>query len=1101
VQIYKNGANGLNASLHLDTFSFVYTAAAAASGCDYTLTLNDQYNDGWTNSDGSANNIDVLVNGVVVSNHTISGGSESFAIAASYGDVVSLSYNVAGSGNWAGENSFVVTDADGATVTSGNSSSNGESFECLDPNQVNLAVSATTDGGSATFTFDIANFTVGAAAGEGDGHIHWSIFAASDLNTPIYENVMVYSTDDLTLSPLPNGDHVIVFSLVDPNHQPLDPAVEATVEFSTFDGTVACDGSYSYTYGNNEDPSNVIFSAVNEGGTVTVTVAGSTENNYDDLVVTNGAGEVLYSASGDHTGQVITSNDGTINVAVDSDSSVSGETLDFAVTCGAAQTLVTFSVNTENITVGENGMYAGGGVLGNAMAYMMTDDDADGTYEVTVSLDTGITGNYIFINSPANGDDYNGKENLDGQECADPNNWNDRILPEITGDAMTLLHCFGECSGNGTGECPAAVETHDVTFSVDTANYPGGLADTDQLYVSGNLNGWSGDANPMSDDDGDGIWEVTIALADGDYEYKFTMNNWAVQEEFGAIGAVEGCTVSDGTFVNRSLTVAGEDMVLPTVYWNLCPGETPGEVYNVTFNLDATGIDVGANGMYMGGGILGGANAVPMSDDDGDGIWTVTVEISTDQIGGNYTFLNSPNDGGDWNAKEDISGQDCADADNYNDRIVPEFTGDAEFCYVFAVCTDGTCADGMMMLQGILDLDVPSAGSDGKAIHVLVTEDIADLSSYGLGVANNGGGTDGQEYTFPEGSATAGQHILIARSAEAMEAYGITGFDLVLEASSDISQNGDDAIELYFGGSIVETFGDADTDGSGEAWEYTDSWAYMVDGVWVYGGVDCSDDTTTTCESSCPYPFSECAGPVTFPICEDFEGEDGTAGWTFIDAGGATSDWLIDTPANSGEQSIGHGYLPQDVAYNDWAVSPSYDTSSLSDATVSYYEYLNWSADAQAHNVYYTLDYAGDATTATWVLLTDVIGTDAEDVYVQRTFSIPSAESVVIGFQYLNTYGADWNIDDVCIDGTLSTTNTELLDMRIYPNPVDGNYVTIQSPVQGVKEIEVYTVTGRKVLQTVLTDNKLDVSSFNSGFYMVKVTINGQSKLSKLIVR
>ena len=116
----------------------VTASAVASSGCDYTLTLNDQYNDGWTNSDGSANNIDVLVNGVVVSNHTISGGSESFAIAASYGDVVSLSYNVAGSGNWAGENSFVVTDADGATVTSGNSSSNGESFECLDPNQVNL---------------------------------------------------------------------------------------------------------------------------------------------------------------------------------------------------------------------------------------------------------------------------------------------------------------------------------------------------------------------------------------------------------------------------------------------------------------------------------------------------------------------------------------------------------------------------------------------------------------------------------------------------------------------------------------------------------------------------------------------------------------------------------------------------------------------------------------------------------------------------------------------------------------------------------------------------------------------------------------------------
>ena len=189
---------------------------------------------------------------------------------------------------------------------------------------------------------------------------------------------------------------------------------------------------------------------------------------------------------------------------------------------------------------------------------------------------------------------------------------------------------------------PGQTDTSDVTFSVDTANYPGGLGESDIVYLNGNFNGWCGDCNPMSDDDGDGIWTITMELADGDYEYKFTVNGWNSQEEFSEV--VEGCTISDGTYTNRALTVAGEDMVLPTVYWNLCAGETPGEVYNVTFNLDATAIDVGANGMYMGGGILGGANAVAMSDDDGDGIWTVTLELSTDQIGGNYTFLNSPND-------------------------------------------------------------------------------------------------------------------------------------------------------------------------------------------------------------------------------------------------------------------------------------------------------------------------------------------------------------------------------------------------------------------------------------------------------------------------
>ena len=87
------------------------------------------------------------------------------------------------------------------------------------------------------------------------------------------------------------------------------------------------------------------------------------------------------------------------------------------------------------------------------------------------------------------------------------------------------------------------------------------------------------------------------------------------------------------------------------------------------------------------------------------------------------------------------------------------------------------------------------------------------------------------------------------------------------------------------------------------------------------------------------------------------------------------------------------------------------------------------------------------------------------------------------------------------IDTGLSTTDNEKLDMRIYPNPVNDNFVTIISPVQGLKEIEVYSVTGRKLMDTRTYKSTLNLSSFNSGIYMVKVTINGQSKVSKLVVR
>tara|TARA_Y100001935_G_C17009290_1_gene362117 strand:- start:129 stop:482 length:354 start_codon:yes stop_codon:yes gene_type:complete len=112
----------------------------------------------------------------------------------------------------------------------------------------------------------------------------------------------------------------------------------------------------------------------------------------------------------------------------------------------------------------------------------------------------------------------------------------------------------------------------------------------------------------------------------------------------------------------------------------------------------------------------------------------------------------------------------------------------------------------------------------------------------------------------------------------------------------------------------------------------------------------------------------------------------------------------------------------------------------------------------------------------------------------------PSADYYV-GFQATSGWGYGVTLDDVCVQAALSTSENKILDMMIYPNPVDGDIVTIQSPIDGLKEVLIYTVTGKKVWDTTINENTLDVSSFNSGFYIMKVTINGQSKVSKLVIR
>ena len=75
---------------------------------------------------------------------------------------------------------------------------------------------------------------------------------------------------------------------------------------------------------------------------------------------------------------------------------------------GFAQTndhVVTFKVNTANITVGSNGLFLGGGVIGGANAIQLTDADGNGVYEGTDTLNGSAGGNFIFLNNAANASD------------------------------------------------------------------------------------------------------------------------------------------------------------------------------------------------------------------------------------------------------------------------------------------------------------------------------------------------------------------------------------------------------------------------------------------------------------------------------------------------------------------------------------------------------------------------------------------------------------------------------------------------------------------------------------------------------------------------
>ncbi len=161
---------------------------------------------------------------------------------------------------------------------------------------------------------------------------------------------------------------------------------------------------------------------------------------------------------------------------------------------------------------------------------------------------------------------------------------------------------------------------NNITFSVDMSTY--GNAFT-TVYVSGELNGWSGTANPMTDMGG-GIWQATISLADGEYQYKFSHDDWAGQDN---MTAGDACTVTDGGFVNRILEVNGSAMTLDTATFNNCYDDGNPGPHNTTFTVDMSGYGGGFTTVYISGQFNGWDGTSNPLTDIGSGMWSVTLPL------------------------------------------------------------------------------------------------------------------------------------------------------------------------------------------------------------------------------------------------------------------------------------------------------------------------------------------------------------------------------------------------------------------------------------------------------------------------------------------
>lgn len=78
---------------------------------------------------------------------------------------------------------------------------------------------------------------------------------------------------------------------------------------------------------------------------------------------------------------------------------------------------------------------------------------------------------------------------------------------------------------------------------------------------------------------------------------------------------------------------------------------------------------------------------------------------------------------------------------------------------------------------------------------------------------------------------------------------------------------------------------------------------------------------------------------------------------------------------------------------------------------------------------------------------------------------------------------------------------TSIEGLNLYPNPVTNGKVFITTKNELDKEIIIFNVLGKKVLQTIISNKELNVSNLSPGVYIIKITEGEATSSRKLIIR
>jgi len=117
-------------------------------------------------------------------------------------------------------------------------------------------------------------------------------------------------------------------------------------------------------------------------------------------------------------------------------------------------------------------------------------------------------------------------------------------------------------------------QSFNVVFAVDATQMA--AVSADGISIAGNFQAaagmaadWSPADGGMEDADGNGVWQITVQLPAGSYDFKFINGNaWGDNEGLSGVTALDAtCSTDDGAGnINRNITISGDTVVGPFIY-------------------------------------------------------------------------------------------------------------------------------------------------------------------------------------------------------------------------------------------------------------------------------------------------------------------------------------------------------------------------------------------------------------------------------------------------------------------------------------------------------------------------------------------------------